>query len=281
MSETSTNNKRTRESATVNASSEEDGIPPIPQRRKTVSLTDDLVCPITLELPFDPVTAQDGCVYEQSAIETHIQTCQARGTAVKSPLTNMPMGPGLFPAPLINKHIQVLIDNDLVEDSLSSPWKQKADEQERAEKRLKMAESGNTEAMVRVSESYFAGTHGFKKDLKLSYKWSQKAHEAGNITGTLLVGCHLIHGGGVEKNATQGLVFLGLAAGKGLDYAAYHLGLMFTDGMYGLSKNPKEAIRWLQKSLSPSGINCAFLDNKWKDDAEQKLQELMNEVSQG
>eukprot|EP00550_Attheya_septentrionalis_P003018 CAMPEP_0198281798 /NCGR_PEP_ID=MMETSP1449-20131203/1671_1 /TAXON_ID=420275 /ORGANISM="Attheya septentrionalis, Strain CCMP2084" /LENGTH=90 /DNA_ID=CAMNT_0043977717 /DNA_START=9 /DNA_END=277 /DNA_ORIENTATION=+ len=39
-----------------------------PSKRRKLSPSDELVCPITLDLPFDPVTAEDGRVYERSAI---------------------------------------------------------------------------------------------------------------------------------------------------------------------------------------------------------------------
>ena len=58
-------------------------------------MAEELVCPITQELPVDPVTAEDGRVYERSAIEAHIRGRSAE--ALKSPITNEPMGPRLLP----------------------------------------------------------------------------------------------------------------------------------------------------------------------------------------
>ena len=48
--------------------------------------TTHLLCPITLELPVDPVVAEDGNVYERNAIEAQLKV------RLKSPLTNEPMG---------------------------------------------------------------------------------------------------------------------------------------------------------------------------------------------
>eukprot|EP00966_Prymnesium_polylepis_P099303 2299984-Prymnesium_polylepis.1 len=53
------------------------------------SMADEWVCPITFELPLDPVFAEDGRTYERCAIEEHIRT---QGAELKSPLTNEPMG---------------------------------------------------------------------------------------------------------------------------------------------------------------------------------------------
>ena len=57
------------------------------------SMADDWICPITTELPLDPVTADDGQAYERAAIEELIRV---QGAALKSPMTNLPMGPRLL-----------------------------------------------------------------------------------------------------------------------------------------------------------------------------------------
>ena len=56
------------------------------------AVAEEWVCPITQELPLDPVTAEDGRVYERSAIATRLGRARPAGEAVKSPVTNEPMG---------------------------------------------------------------------------------------------------------------------------------------------------------------------------------------------
>lgn len=46
-----------------NAGKEEGLLP----AKKQKSITDDLICPITHDFPFDPVTAEDGRSYERTA----------------------------------------------------------------------------------------------------------------------------------------------------------------------------------------------------------------------
>ena len=48
----------------------------------------EYVCPITCELPVDPVTAMDARTYERSAIEEWIQVKQRANLPVTSPVTN-------------------------------------------------------------------------------------------------------------------------------------------------------------------------------------------------
>ena len=50
----------------------------------------ELVCAITLELPFEPVMAEDGRIYEKDAIETWIRRRVEIGEPIKSPSTNEP-----------------------------------------------------------------------------------------------------------------------------------------------------------------------------------------------
>ena len=52
----------------------------------------EFLCPITHSLPVDPVTAEDGKVYERSAIEEWLKKQQ------RSPLTNEVMGTKLLRA---------------------------------------------------------------------------------------------------------------------------------------------------------------------------------------
>eukprot|EP00978_Attheya_sp_CCMP212_P023562 scaffold72515_cov52-Attheya_sp.AAC.1 len=53
----------------------------------------DLICPITLHLPFDPVVAEDGQIYERLAILRHFEE-----NGESSPLTKNVMGVKLIPA---------------------------------------------------------------------------------------------------------------------------------------------------------------------------------------
>ena len=70
--------------------------PATEQANKFKKLVDDsaseFLCPITQELPIDPVIAEDGRVYERSAIVEWLERNE------KSPHTNEPMGKKLLPA---------------------------------------------------------------------------------------------------------------------------------------------------------------------------------------
>ena len=74
---------------------------------------EELICPITFELPVDPVMAEDGRVYERRAIEEWI----ARPGELKSPWTNKPTGPRLSPV----THVRNVIERMVRTGSISGP----------------------------------------------------------------------------------------------------------------------------------------------------------------
>jgi TPR repeat protein len=136
---------------------------------------------------------------------------------------------------------------------------------------LKKAERGDPEAMWKLGVKYSYGTLGFKKDDKLALKWYTKCHEAGNVKGTALMGYYMYKGkGGARKNCPEGIVYLGIAAAQGSNFAAYHLVMAWADGLHGMGVNKDEAIRWLETA---SG-KCLHMH--LAQEAKQKAQQKLN-----
>lgn len=93
------------------------------------------------------------------------------------------------------------------------------------------------------------------------------------------VGYHLMNGRGVKKNKVQGMVFTTMAAERGSDLAAYHLGRAFYKGTHGLSVDTSKAIHWLQRSLSDVCLHKHLAESS-KEKAHEMLQELVNATSE-
>jgi hypothetical protein len=241
-----------------------------PARKRLKVVSDDIVCCITQELPFDPVTAEDGRVYERSAIEQHIKG-KTRDT-LRSPTTNEKMGKRLFPAVQYRNHIQTLIENGVITGNLADIWNTKVQHKKDMEELIQCAESGNANSMKILGHHYLHGAHGFKKDTELGFSWNQRAHLAGDVCGTAVIGHCLSRGIGVAMCHRQGLMYLTMAAAKGSDLAAYWLGQALAGGLYGLPVDTVEAKYWLQHSLSG---DCPFSNmlEEYKDKARQKLLE--------
>eukprot|EP00978_Attheya_sp_CCMP212_P024021 scaffold74754_cov41-Attheya_sp.AAC.1 len=255
------NNKREAEGGDVN---------PRPAKRNQKSPSDDLICPITHDLPFDPVTAEDGRVYERSAILEHFKS---NPTGLKSPVINEPMGRRLFPAVQTKNLIETLIENHAIQGDLAEAWTKKQDERKHFEALTKKANDGDTKAMFKVGMMYFMGKKGVTTDRELAYNWLKKAADKGNIKGLAWVGSILVHGHGVGKNSTLGVAFSAMAAEGGSDLACCDLGIWFADGHHGLPVDTSQAKRFLQKGTSGT---CSYVHagGRRKERALSKLQEL-------
>ncbi|CAB9508797.1 SAM and U-box domain-containing protein 1 [Seminavis robusta] len=206
---------------------------------------DDLICPITHELLWDPVTAEDGHFYEKEAIEEWIAVNS------RSPHTNEPIGNRLLPAPQIKSLIETLIQAGVIDGALADAWNEK-DRAFRVNRNkddlIRKAGSGNRTAMLNLARNYRIGLGGFDKDENLAYHLYETARDAGSVKATARVGICFCTGKGVSKATRRGVYFLTKAAFKGSDLASYELGMALADGKYGLYADEKEAIEWLQKA---------------------------------
>ena len=91
------------------------------------SLADEYICPITQELPLEPVIAEDGKVYEKGAIEEWLRKQK------RSPITGLPMGTRLMPATQARNTIEQLVQSGAIEGKKAASWKKKLN----GEKKLK------------------------------------------------------------------------------------------------------------------------------------------------
>ncbi|CAB9519371.1 Sel1 domain protein repeat-containing protein [Seminavis robusta] len=224
------------------------------------------------ELPWVPVTAQDGRTYEKEAIETHFKTLQGKGLPIKSPITNEPMGGNLLPVPHIKSLIETLIDNKAIQGDTLEAWNEKVQEQKTKKDLLQKANEGSRRAMFKVAQHYAAGSNGFGEDAKLAFKWYKKAHAAGNVKATSFLGDALVNGKGVRKSRRLGSLYITQAATAGSDFAAYSLGKAFATGSWSLPENEDEAIFWLRKCLG----DCAHFH--MTKDMKKKAQGLLEEL---
>lgn len=239
------------------------------------SNADGLLCPISLALPLDPVTAEDGQIYEREAIEDYIKSKQR--AELISPKTRQKMGNRLLPSPLIKTHIEDLIENDAIIGELAEDWRERFQQKKKMDGLLKKAEDGDVEAMEDIALAYNFGHHSFKKDNKSAYKWYEKARCAGSILGMIKVGVAFLGGCGVQQNETKGMMYLGMAEGRGSEFATFLLGAYTMEGHHGLPVDKVQAQNLLEKVVSGS---CGHKDlgkgSKLK--AKAWLDELLGEL---
>ncbi len=231
--------KRARDAAAIRT--EDAG----PDKKHKVALNEiaaEWVCPLTRELPVDPVMAEDGQIYERSEIIKWL----ARNAT--SPVTREPMGTKLVPAVQVRNTIRSLIKSGAIDGEISAAWTKKlADEEEVKEMRAR-AEGGDEMASWQLGMWYQKGMKGLAKDDVQARAWYERSAAAGDPRGLALFGQYLLCGWGGPQDSALGLVNLTEAARHdGSDVAAYILGNTFFHGYHGLPKDPVQARPWLEK----------------------------------
>lgn len=136
---------------------------------------EEFICPITRELPINPVIAQDGNVYERKAIADWIRKC--RGNKLRSPLTNQPMGTTLLPAPHIRNAIRSMVSSGALTGD-------KAHAVKFAELENK-ANSGDADSMIELCLVFRNGDFGKETDLYKAHGWAKRAASLGHPRGNV------------------------------------------------------------------------------------------------
>ncbi|CAB9516575.1 Sel1 domain protein repeat-containing protein [Seminavis robusta] len=234
-------------------------------KRTKESVADDLICPISLDLPWDPVTAEDGRVYDRECIETHFHT---HCGDLKSPITNEKMGSKLLPAVQHRNIIEALLESGAIDGDLAAKWNEKVKQKDW----LKKAQKGDPYSMWGVGLLYDKGLLGLKQDKNLAFQWMQRAHDAGDVRATASLGANYLRGNGTPKCPKKGMMYVSIAAGQGSNLAAYYLGMALANGGRGMHNDKQEAIKWLAKAV---GV-CPYMN--LSEDAVNEAQEKLNQL---
>ena len=246
------------------------------------SIVKEYVCPIALELPVDPVTAEDGRVYNRSDIQQHIDQSKRKKDdgseefeyrGLKSPMTKEPMGPNLLPAIQVRNSIRALIDSGAIEGDEGNIDQWKEVDQLRTD-----AEGGDPEAMEMMGNVYRDGTDGLIKDEIQAYKWTSKAAALDFAPAIGSKGACLLHGIGTKRNRVEGGTLLGIAAARGSAESQFCLGVNYYNGRHGYPKNCGMAKYWLQKAVAQEGEHALHENHS---NTAKKLLRFIKEEEEG
>ena len=127
----------------------------------------ELICPITLELPIDPVMAQDGKVYEKAAWDKLVANC-GKKKRVTSPWTSKPISKLAYESHCIKNLIEYEIRNGNVSDEFCASWKQRLDVEMKFKKLVKDAARPNPDPalLMMLGDNYNYGTGGAYRNEK-------------------------------------------------------------------------------------------------------------------
>ena len=214
-------------------------------RQAIDDVADEYVCPITAELPIDPVTAEDGRCYERCAIEEWFS--KQPEPQVKSPVTNEPMGKRLFPAVQLRNTLKRLVESGAISGSKADAWKKAmADEAEVAALRVR-AEGGDATAMSILGFAYRDGKRGLKQDMAQAFTWFKRAADLKEVPALVACGFAYLTGRGVDRSESRGASMISMAAALGSEHACSMLGAINANGLCGFDKDPQEATRWYRE----------------------------------
>lgn len=213
-------------------------------------VADEYICPITAELPLDPVTAEDGHIYERKAIEEFFSSHRAANTPIKSPMTNLPMDCKLLPNKQARNAIETLVRSGAICGDKAAPWLKRLRGEEKMKALKAKAESGDISAIDKIAHSYDMGINGFVKDYAAAFHWLDVGAKAGSVYCMRKKGFALLSGKGVRKQSGYGLGLIFQAGEAGSQTAACMLAIWFDEGCHDLPKDRKQANYWYRKTIN-------------------------------
>ena len=212
------------------------------KRVKTVmnSIADEFLCPISQELPIDPVMAEDGKIYERTDIAKWL------GEQGRSPSTGMPMGAKLVSSPQVRNTLEHLVKSGVIDGDKAVAWTAKLQHEQEVKELRAKANDGDADAMFDLGRLYALGGAGLVKDCAQARVWFERAAKLSHAKGMACLGSYMLKGEGGPSIPVLGLVYV-TRASEASDVAAYLLGMAFVKGIYGLPKDSAQAKHFLRK----------------------------------
>ena len=214
----------------------------------------ELLCCITQELPLDPVIAEDGRVYDRSAIEQWLAT--------NEPHTNEPMGKRLIPALQVKNVIASMVASGALSGDKCEAWTKKLEQEKMVVDMRAKADAGDIDAMKTMFEWYQFGAYGFAEDESMAFYWIKRAADLDDPSALVELAFCYQDGSGTEEDLTQFAVKLTQAGMLGSSpYATYMLVKNYHFGYDGFKKSASDALYWAKKmkALPDSGDKRAWL----------------------
>ena len=243
------------------------------EKKQKVALADiakEFICPITQELPFEPVMAKDGKIYEREAILKWFR--QKDGDAT-SPSTGKVIDVELVPAVQVRNTIESLIKSGAIEGEAAEAWQKKLKQETRVKEMRAKADGGDGDAMYWLGVCYENGQFGIAKDYVQARAWFERSAAVCCPKGLAAFGACSLLGLGGSVETSLGLVNVTEAAGLGSEVGAFLLGEVFFKGGFGLPKDPARARFWLKKVVDGECTH-KHLSDQSKANAAQSLREL-------
>ena len=232
------------------------------------TLAAELICPITQDLPVEPVMAADGGIYNRPDISKWFRTSNT------SPLTNQEIPKTLIPVPRIRNQIEALVESGDLSDEQVQSWRTRVAEAEamKAEVedlRLKCEQNDRT-AMMKLALLYSKGMKGLEPDQQKAVSLWKTAADLGSASAHVNFGLHNMNGNGIERSVSNALVYITQGMMLGSELGCYMLAMLYGSGRVGLKKDYNTARKFFEKMSK-----CSVMDatNELREEAKKWLQE--------
>ena len=106
---------------------------------------DDMLCPLSLSLMRDSVTAADSYSYERTDLEAQIVFAESKGRPLVSPMTNLPMASVFDPSMYVKRQVQEFVEEkrrEWEEGGREAGMGEKGKEEEKGEEKKEKKEKG-------------------------------------------------------------------------------------------------------------------------------------------
>ena len=240
------------------------------KRMKTVmhSIVDEYLCPITQELPIDPVMAEDGKIYERWAIAKWLLEHQ------RSPSTGLAMGAMLVGSSQVRNTLEHLVKSGAIKGDKATAWKKKLKDEKTVKELRAKAEQHDAGAIRELAIAYSFGKFSLPKDDVQARAWYGRGAALHHVKCMAFYGEWLTKGIGGEPIPMLGIVYTTRAAEGGSNLSASQLGRALLKGKHGLPKDPAHAKYWLGKVVDGS---CQ--EKHLKDDMVKTAKTMLDAIS--
>ena len=232
------------------------------------SIADEWLCPITQELPINPVMAEDGKIYERAAIEEWLRKQQ------RSPNTGAAMGTKLITSPQVRNTLEHLVGSGAIDGDRAMAWKAKLADERKLQELRAAADVGDADAMYKLGRVFGEGKYGLARNFKQARGWFGSAAELDHVRGMACFGEYLLKGLGGASVPALGLVYSARAAEAGSELADFQLAKAFMKGEWGLPKSSAQARRHILKV-----VEGEYSHRHLKDASREVAKQLLKELS--
>lgn len=229
----------------VKEEGEEPALDPASLREALAYFEGEFTCPITNELMRDPVTAEDGRLYDRAGIMKWFAA--QTGPQAKSPMTGNAMGFRLLNNVQVRNTITKMVEAGAFGPNKAKEWKDDRRDEETIADLYKKAEDGDVTAMCGMGYVYRDAMYGCETDAHKAFAWFKLAADRGNCAASTAVGIFYLNAQGVELNRSKGIMYLSQGAAGGSEHAAGVLGWAHDNGHHGFGVDTEGATYWYNK----------------------------------